>query len=360
MQALPANPQRIILINPTRYLGNLLIAGGLIQSFARHCHGSGIDFRLVVDAAYAELLRGAFKPDVLLPYPRARIAAAGTLAKAGLYLETLGRIRALCADIAFNLEEDSVSHRLTQLSGASYKLGCSTQRHGLGYSQVLPISFASRPAERQHRWFSFQEVFTALGLHETQPAYIALNPEPLSGELKKSLTAAGVDFSKQIAVLHAGATKAYKLWPPEHFAELAHSLQQQGMQVVLIGSGKDAGDIDSTLQKMAPTVRAQCINLCNRMSLAQLAAFFRHVAIMVGNDSGPFHLAAAMGVTGVVIFGPTRVDLWRPMSDRIAVLKDGSMCHPDCTRKHCLYEHRCLKAITPQMVTSALASLQAP
>ena len=177
MRPLPAQPRRIILVNPTRFLGNLLIAGGLAQDFAARCRAQGIEFRLVVDAAFADLLASAFAPNQLILYPRREIARGSLRQKASQYLQCLRQIRAFKADIAFNIEDDSVAHRLTQLSGAGFRLGCSPQRHRTGYERVIPVSFTGRADGEAHRWFAFQDVFLALGLPPTlKPYYLRLNP----------------------------------------------------------------------------------------------------------------------------------------------------------------------------------------
>jgi len=356
LHSLPANPSRIVLVNPTRYLGNLLIAGGLIQQFAAHCAARNIAFTLVVDAGFAELLEGALPTASLLLYPRRRIKQARGLDKLVAYWQCLKQIRQLKADIAFNIEEDSVSHRLTQLSGARFKLGCSTLRHGIGYQYVVPVDFAQRPAGETHRWYSFQQVFATLGLPPPPLGYLQLPARPLALATQQKLTAAGIDLGKQQVVLHAGATKEYKKWPLRYFAGLCEQLRQPGRQVVFIGAGADAAEIAGVLQLVAQP-HDGIVNLCNQLSLAELAAYFRFVTAMVGNDSGPFHLAAAQGVKGLVIFGPTSVALWGPLSEKTAVLKGNAVCSPECTRRQCLHQHRCLTSITPQQVLSQLQTL---
>jgi len=360
VQPLPAQPKRILLVNPTRFLGNLLIAGGLIQDFAAQCRAQGIEFRLVVDAAFAELLASAFDPALLIIYPRSAIAKGSALQKFRLYLRCLRQIRAFRADLAFNIEDDSVAHRLTQASGAGYRLGCSPQRHRRGYERVLPISFTGRADGEAHRWFAFQDVFLALGLPPTlQPYYLRLKPPPLTPALHASLSARGINFDLPLAVLHAGATKTYKLWPDAHFAALATALVAQGYQVVLIGAGADATHIDAVLALIPEAARARTASLCNALTLAELAAFLAEAQLMVGNDSGPFHLAAALGLRGVVIFGPTEATLWGPISPAAALLQDRSVCRPDCTRHHCTQGYRCLAQITPQRVLERLQQLAA-
>src|SRR5690606_27735189 len=120
----------------------------------------------------------------LLFYPRRRIAAGAPWRRAGAYWRCLAALRDFRADLAFTLEEDAVSHRLTQLSGARFRLGCSPVRHGRGFEHVLPLSFTERPEGRRHRWHSFYEVFQAIGLPEPPPGYLRLNPPPLDAPLR--------------------------------------------------------------------------------------------------------------------------------------------------------------------------------
>lgn len=355
MRPLPAQPRRIVLINPTRFLGNLLIAGGLMQDYAAQCRARGIELRIVVDAAFADLLAQAFDPGQLILYPRRAIAKAAPLQKARLYLDCLRRIRRFKADLAFNIEDDSVAHRLTQLSGAGFRLGCSPQRHRAGYERVLPISFTGRADGEAHRWFAFQDVFLALGLPPTlQPHYLRLNPPALTDALQQRLRGCGVDFSLPLAVLHPGATKDYKLWPDANFAALAQALATRGYQVVLMGAGSDATHVEAILAQLPEATRQRVASICNQLTLAELASFLQDAQLMVGNDSGPFHMAASLGLRGVVIFGPTEATLWGPIASGATLLQDRSVCRPDCTRHHCSQGYACLAAITPQRVLQAL------
>ena len=356
VSSLPKNCQRILLVDPTRYLGNLLIAGGLIQDFAAWCKDRNITFRLVVDADYAELLAPVLPPDTLILYPRRKLRQTRGLDMLWLYLRCLLQIRRFRADVAFNIEEDSVSSRLTLWSGAKFKLGCSTTRHGRGYDQVVPVNYAARPSHLQHRWYSFQEVFAAMGLPPSQPGYLRLPAAPLAAGLQARLAASGIDFSKQQVVLHAGAAKDYKKWPSRYFAELCQALRRNDRQVVFIGAGKDAAEVAAVLAQIQQP-EAGIVNLCNQLSLAELAQYFLKVSAIVGNDSGPFHLAAAQGVAGLVIFGPTNVALWAPLSPKTSVLKSSETCSPECTKQGCVHQHRCLTSITPEQVLAQLSPL---
>ena len=358
-KTIPTDYKRIVLLNPTRYLGNLMIAGGIIQLFLQHCQHNNIRFLLVIDAAYQELLQDSFPADSLLFYPRKQIRKASFFTKISTYLNCLFAIRRFNADIAFNIEEDSVSHRLTQLSGAKFKLGSNIHRNKRGYDNVLDINYLKRDKTQKHRWYGFADVFNKLGLQLLQPTYLKLTISGISTSLEKKLKNLGLGLQVPTIAMHASAAKDYKKWPAKNFAKLISLLYQQGFRTVLIGAGESDQEANSKILEIlkANAETVTCTDLCNQLSLFELASLFTQVKAMVGNDSGPFHLAAALGARGCVIFGPTDIDLWRPLSDSSIVIKGDEACADECTKIGCIYENRCLKSITPELVLEKLQNL---
>lgn len=358
-KTIPTNYKRIVLLNPTRYLGNLMIAGGIIQHFLGYCQKHNIHFLLVIDSAYQELLQDSFPADSLLFYPRKQIKESSFFHKTSAYLNCVFSIRRFNADIAFNIEEDSVSHRLTQLSGAKFKLGSNIQRNKHGYDHVLDINYLKRGADQKHRWFGFAEVFSKLGLQVDHPFYLKLNIKGLSSSLESRLEHLGLDLKKPLIAIHASAAKDYKKWPSENFAELIYLLKQQSYQAVLIGAGAADQEANTKILKILNNNYKDiiCTDLCNQLSLFELASLLTQVQAMVGNDSGPFHLASALGIKGCVIFGPTDVELWQPLSESSIVMKGTEFCAPECTKIGCIYDNRCLKSIKPNQVMEKLQGL---
>ena len=84
--------------------------------------------------------------------------------------------------------------------------------------------------------------------------------------------------------------------------------------------------------------------------MTELAQFLQQCDFMVGNDSGPFHLGSAMGVTGFVLWGPTNKDIWGPLGKNSEIVSGTFACDPACNKGYCLYQHRCLKEILPDQV----------
>lgn len=364
-RVIPADFRRLALINPTRYLGNLLIAGGLIQAFAGYCQSRNVQLLLVLDGAFADLCADAFTGIEVLYYPRKQIAEASPLVRLRLYGGVVRRIRKFKADIAFNLEEDTLTSRLTRHSGARFRLGCSP-RHRRGYEYVLPIQYTDRPPGRRHRCNSFQEIFAAVGLPATQCSYLDLHINQVDEGLSKKLYEHGVATDKTLVAIHTSATKDYKKWPEAYFSELCRLLMGQGMQPLLIGAGPDDMQrCKRILQELDAASRASpaaesgnavatAVNLCNLLSLRELAQLFLRCSGIVGNDSGPFHLAAAQKLPGVVIFGPSDSEIWGPLGNCSDVMQRNDLCDPGCTRRACLAGYRCLHGISPQAVMTSL------
>jgi ADP-heptose:LPS heptosyltransferase len=352
LQHLPADPRRIVLLNPTKYLGNLLLAGGLIQDFAAHCRQQNRELLVILDASFQELCSAALADVQVLWYPRQTLRRAGIWNKLRLFAGFLARLRAFRADLAFNIEEDSLASRLTQLSGAGYRLGCSPLRHRFGYECVLSVDYAKR-----HRWYSYQDVFTVLGLPASQqPRYLNLHIEQASTELTRKLNELGLQPGAPLVAIHPSATKDYKKWPETAFIELCNILIKKGFSPVLIGAGHDEWQRCDRIQHfVASATLAKPHNLCDQLSLAELAGFFRLCKGMAGNDSGPSHLASAQALPGVVVFGPSEPSIWGPLGPRSEVVRKVEHCDPRCSRKACFAGYRCLHAIQPREVFDALS-----
>ena len=341
-----------MLLNPTKYLGNLLLAGGLIQDFAAHCRQHDRELLVVLDASFRELCAAALVDVQVLWYPRQALRRTGVWNKFKLFMEFLAALRAFRADLAFNIEEDSLASRLTQASGARYRLGCSPLRHGFGYERVLPVDHGKR-----HRWYGYQEVFTALGLPAGgQPGYINLHINHISTELMQKLSELGLPAGARLVAVHPSATKDYKKWPETGFIELCNILINKGFTPVLIGAGHDEWECCERIRHFVANVAlAKAHNLCDQLTLVELAGFFRLCTGMAGNDSGPSHLGSAQGLPGVVVFGPSEPAIWGPLGLHSEVLRKVEHCDPRCSRKACFIGYRCLHAIEPREVFDALS-----
>ena len=118
------------------------------------------------------------------------------------------------------------------------------------------------------------------------------------------------ELSAPVLAVHPGAGARAKRWDVAGFVQVAHWWRTNGGSVVAIAGPAEAGE--------APALGAREIR---DWPLPDLAALLGRAALYLGNDSGVSHLAAAVGVPGVVLFGPSDARRWRPLSERIAILR---------------------------------------
>jgi len=157
-------------------------------------------------------------------------------------------------------------------------------------------------------------------------------------------------------VLHVGAGTPAKRWPVEHWRALVGRLVHRlGARVVLVG---DAGDREIARATLGPRPRPHVVDWTGRLSVVELAALLEQADLFAGADSGPAHLAAAVGTPGVVLFSGTNSPRqWRPWGGHVRVVRHSVECSP-CHRRSCPWrEHPCMRRLSPRQVAEAIERL---
>ncbi|HEV8118738.1 MAG TPA: glycosyltransferase family 9 protein, partial [Thermoanaerobaculia bacterium] len=142
-------------------------------------------------------------------------------------------------------------------------------------------------------------------------------------------------------------------WPAERFGVLSDRLEERGYaRAAVIGPGEE------DLGARASVSAAHAVPVLGRdLDPIGLAALLSRARVVVGNDSGPAHLAAAVGTPVVALFGPTDPGRTAPSGAAVEVLDRFVFCSP-CFRKDCPYGHECMREITVEMVLGAVERLE--
>ena len=140
----------------------------------------------------------------------------------------------------------------------------------------------------------YLEVVSLLG---ARPVCIAPELAITAGD-RSELGMLGLDANSRYAVLHPGATDPRRRWPPENFAAVGRALATEGIRPVVVGTAEERDAANAVLERLG----TPAIDAVDRLSLGGLAALLERSAVMIGNDSGPLHLAGAVGAASVGIF----------------------------------------------------------
>lgn len=154
-------------------------------------------------------------------------------------------------------------------------------------------------------------------------------------------------LDRPLVALCPGSTNSRaKRWPPELYAALADQLiEDGGVEIVLIGA-KDELDVS---QKVISQMRNQPLSLTGRTSLAESISILSLVDLLVTNDTGPAHIAAALNRPVLALFGPTNPLTTYPFSVSAEIIRRPPACAP-CMLRDCPIDHRCMTRITPAEV----------
>lgn len=148
------------------------------------------------------------------------------------------------------------------------------------------------------------------------------------------------------ACIHPGARLQSRRWLPKRFAQVADGLAQQGLQVVLTGAADERPIVDAVLREM----RAPAIDMCGRTELGSLAAMIAGARLLVSNDTGISHIAAAVATPSVIVCSGADPQRWAPLDrKRHRVLYAAVPCRP-CAHTVCPIGHPCAENVSAEKV----------
>lgn len=154
--------------------------------------------------------------------------------------------------------------------------------------------------------------------------------------------------------LSPGATfGTAKRWPAERYAALVRQLHEElGAQCVLFGSSEEA----PLASEVAAASQVPVTTLAGKTTLAEFVELISGCDAYVTNDTGTMHVAAALGVPTIALFGPTNEHETAPLGPRAEMIAGVAECRP-CKLRHCPIDHRCMTSISPDAVLKRVRSL---
>ena len=226
-------------------------------------------------------------------------------------------------------------------------------RDGRSLLLTKPISVPRAGEIPAHEKVYYLELLRRAGLIDSLPevSWIELKvaAEKRSKDEEFLLGAGARTGAIRIAVGAGAAYGSAKCWPPDRFAETLNRLTKSNdSDVILFGTAGEAAVSAAILAGL----RKKPIDLTGKTPISDLPALLSRCHLFIGNDSGAMHVAGAVGVPIVAVFGPTDPNGTAPVTQKCIVVQDKPYCSP-CFLRRCPTDHRCMRAVTPAMVEAA-------
>jgi len=265
------------------------------------------------------------------------------------WLSQVSPLRAERFDLVMDLQGLFRSAAIGRLSGSPLLVGFANGREGSPwfYSRRVPV-----PQLEMHAVDRYLLLAKAVGAEESgTPEFRFRIPKTDHDEVDLLLSRSGVTPGSVWVAMNVSARWPTKRWPAESFAEVADRLQQDGFgAVVIIGGPEERADV-ATVSAMMKT---PAIDLTGATTVGLLPALLSKASMLITNDSGPMHIAAAVGTRVVALFGPTSAVRTGPYGAGHEVLTGNVPCRPCFSRTcHNTLPLECLRTVSPQQVLAA-------
>jgi len=210
------------------------------------------------------------------------------------------------------------------------------------------------PDDKKHEVERCLEIVSILGVNTLKPQLILNWSHEDEGHVAKLWTRLGLDENRPVIAIHPFSVEPSRCWRPENWAVVADTLVDHfGARVLFIGSAADQVAVSDIQRKM----RNQSISLCGELSLLQLAALLRRCDLMIGVNSAPAHIAAAVGIPVVSVWSSAYLpEKWAPYTPKLRVVRKQVPC-ADCRLIKCPLPISCMDMITPDEVIAAVEEM---
>jgi heptosyltransferase II len=282
------------------------------------------------------------KPWVADLYARESFADEIILYNAASSWRTSRQLRVHRFDCAILLQNAFEAAWIAWLAGIPTRIGYN--RDGRGLLLTHAVSVPKRGDIPRHERFYYLELLRRAGLIDALPESKAIR---LSGRV-------GRPAKRLVGISPGAAYGNAKRWLPERFAEAAAALAKaRGASIALFGSQSERALCDQVAQRLGAY---EVINYAGQTTLAQFIDLAAGCDVFLTNDSGAMHIASALGVPTVAVFGATDDMATGPTGPLARVVREGVECSP-CLLRECPIDHRCMTRVSSERVVKEALQL---
>ncbi len=329
-----------VLIVKLRSIGDTVLVTPALTALRKFLPDAQID--ILLEDWVAPVLDGFDAVDNVLAFGKGLTAR----------LQMAKRIRSARYDVVFNMHGGTTATFFVRASGAAHRVGQASCQYSFLYNHLLLSA---------HDFWQKDKVHTV----EQQLALLGFAGVPVNGRsctllvvtpksrntLEEKLKTMGFDHAARFAVIHPMAAFDSKRWAAEKFAAAIDRLSRMGINSIAVGTKNDIDQLND-LKRLCNAP----LYVSNDIDLPETTALLSKACLFVGNDSGIAHMAAAMQVPTVVIFGSMNRDHWYPWTDAPnEMVFEQLPCQP-CPGYKCevFGEPKCILSIEPDAVIAAI------
>jgi heptosyltransferase-1 len=332
-----------ILIIKLSAIGDVVHSLPLLEVLRGRFPSSRIDW--VIEEAASNIVEGHPDLDKVIVFPRKgwldRFTRKREYISVGRELITFfEELRKREYDLVIDLQGLLKSGVLTFFARGSRKIGLNGAREGSSLFVNERVNF---PEPEIHALDRYLCVAKHLGVAD--PVWKGKIPIYETDKRYVDDLLVGLEGNCALVAINPMAKWESKLWELERFACLADVINEK-LEAAIIFTGSESDRI--AVEKIVAGMRTKALNLAGKTNLKQLAYLYKKCAVVISTDTGPMHMAAAMGSSVVALFGPTSALRTGPYGRKHRVVRTGLPCSP-CFRKRC--DHMsCMKGISVEQV----------
>jgi heptosyltransferase-2 len=265
----------------------------------------------------------------------------------GTRREVAALLRANRFDAAILLQNAFDAALVTRMAGIPVRIGYRRDARGPLLTHAIPVP---EPGEiPRHERFYYLELLRRAGLMENFPPCDAIRLDGIEEARAAGmsrLAELGIQ-GRPVGISPGAAYGSAKRWPADRFTEVARTFSP----VLLFGSAGER-DLCDEIARAVPG----CVNLAGRTTLREFIELAAACRLFLTNDSGAMHIASALGVPTVTVFGATDDTTTGPTGPLARVVREHAECAP-CLLRECPIDHRCMTRVTPERVIAEAEEL---
>lgn len=352
---------RRILVANIFGIGDVLFTTPLITNLKSHIKEASIDY--LCNARTKDIIESIPDVDDAFIYEKDEVLKSWRSSKWKCLKDLYGlfsRIRKKKYDAVFDFTLSRKFGFFFMLAGIKRRIGLDYKNRGIFLTDKVPL----KAFKGRHVTEHYLDLLKCVGAPSIQKE-MQLTPGEADLEWAlRYLKEKGIEKESLIAVIPGGGASwgkdaERKRWPPEGFAKAADILSGKGFSIALLGDSHE----EALSRKVAGKMHQDPAITENRLTLKKYIALLSRCRLALCNDGGPLHMAKALGVKTVSIFGPVDEAVYGPYpasSGDLVIKSEEASCRPCYDQfklPECGYGNKCLKDITPEEVAASCAKL---